>query len=65
MGEKPGQILLYGGSGTAAYYAWPDVVGMLGGLLVGLIGLGITWYYQRQRNKREQERHERDMRGES
>lgn len=59
--EKAAQVMLYGGSGSAVYFAWGDFVGMIGGLLIGLAGLGIAWYYQRQRNKREQERHEYEM----
>lgn len=64
-GEKTGLMMLYGGSGSAVYFAWGDFIGMAGGIFVGLVGLAITYYFQRRRDKREQAEHERRMKGSS
>lgn len=50
MIEKASTVATYGGSGTAVYFGlspgeW-QVVGIVGGLVIGLIGLGINSYFQ-------------------
>lgn len=60
--EKTAQTAIYGGSGTAVYFGMTaNEWAALGGLLVAVIGLAVTWYFQRKRDKREQAEFERRM----
>jgi Na+/glutamate symporter len=60
--EKAAPGLMYGG-GTGAFLFGLDAntVGMLAGVVIGVIGLLLTWHYSRKRDKREQEEHDLRM----
>lgn len=63
--EKLGQGMTYGGGGSAILFGLDaNTIGMLCGVLIGVAGLLITWYYQRRRDAREQEAHDQLMRRE-
>ena len=54
----------YGGAGTSVLgWMLSSEFGMLAGLLIGIVGLSISWHFQRKRDKREQLEHEQRMRG--
>jgi hypothetical protein len=44
---KVGHALTYGGGSLAAWFAMnAQIIAALGGLVVGVIGVAITWYYK-------------------
>ena len=48
----------YGGGASAMYFGLTaNEVAAFGGLLIGLIGLCVQWYYNRRRDAREREMH--------
>ena len=57
-----GSKATYTGASTSVV-AWmlSSEFGILVGVLLGLGGFGINWYYQHKRNKREQDEHDRRM----
>ena len=52
----------YGGAG-ASVVSWflSSEFGMLMGILIGVVGLGINWYYKHKQDKREEVEHARRM----
>lgn len=52
----------YGGAG-ASVISWfmSSEFGMLMGILIGVIGLGVNWYYKHKEDCRRQEEHNRRM----
>jgi hypothetical protein len=57
-----GSKATYTGASTSVV-AWmlSSEFGILVGVLLGLGGFGVNWYYQHKRNKREQAEHDRRM----
>lgn len=53
----------YGGAG-ASVVSWflSSEFGMLMGILIGVVGLGINWYYKHKEDRRRQEEHDHNMR---
>lgn len=65
MNEAFAKGMTYVGAGGALIFGYDaNTVAALGGLLIGALGLLLTWHYQRKRDRREQEAHERRMRNE-
>ena len=55
MNETVAKTMAYGGGGGAFLFGLDaNTIGMIGGLIIGVVGLLLTWYYQRRRDKREQ-----------
>ena len=52
----------YGGAG-ASVISWflSSQFGMLRGILIGLVGLGVNWYYKHKEDKRRQAEHNQRM----
>lgn len=49
---RAAQTALYGGGGTAVFFGlssgeW-QAIGVLAGVVVGVAGLAVTWYYKRK-----------------
>lgn len=60
--EKTAQAMTYGGSGGAFLFGLDsNTVGMICGVVIGVIGLVLTWYFQRKKDKREEAEHQRRM----
>lgn len=60
--EKIGSGMTYCGGGWAFFCGLDaNTIGMILGVLIGLVGLGISWYYQRKRDVREQTEHDARM----
>jgi small neutral amino acid transporter SnatA (MarC family) len=60
--EKTAHTAVYGGSGTAIYFGLSaNELAAFGGLIIAGIGLLVTWYFQRKRDRREQAEHDRKM----
>jgi hypothetical protein len=60
--EKASATVAYGGGGTAVYFGltageW-QVVGVIGGILIGLAGLGVNAFFKHQHLKLARERSE-------
>lgn len=53
-----------GASASVVSWFLSSQFGMLMGILIGLAGLAINWYYKHREDKRRQDEHERRMRGE-
>jgi hypothetical protein len=53
--EKASHAATYGGSGVAVYFGFTSgewqVIGVIGGLVIGLIGLVVNSYFQWKRSK--------------
>lgn len=51
------------GGGWGAFIAWmlSERGVALAGIVIGIVGLCIQWYYRRKQDRREQEAHERRM----
>jgi lysozyme family protein len=60
MREVFAKSMTLGGSGTAVYFGW-DTFAALCGVVIAAAGLGLSWYFQRKRDRREQEAHDRRM----
>jgi hypothetical protein len=46
---KVAQAATYSGGGLAAWFAYnAQIIAAVGGLVIGLVGLAITWYYKHQ-----------------
>jgi hypothetical protein len=58
-----GSKVTYGGASTSVV-SWllSSEFGILMGILIGLSGLIINWYYRHKEDKRRQEEHERKLR---
>jgi hypothetical protein len=58
-----GSKATYGGASTSVV-SWllSSEFGILMGILIGLSGLMINWYYRHKEDKRRQEEHERKLR---
>ena len=50
-----------GASTSVAAWMLSSEFGILVGVLLGLGGFGINWYYQHKRNNRQQDEHDRRM----
>lgn len=52
----------YGGA-SASVISWflSSQFGMLMGILIGLVGLGVNWYYKHKEDKRRQAEHNQRM----
>ena len=62
--EKAGHGMTYGGGTTAFLFGLDaNTIGMICGVIIGLMGLAITWHYQRKRDRREQDEHDARMAG--
>ena len=62
MNEAIAKGMTYGGAGGALIFGWDaNTVAALGGLVIGALGLLLTWYYKRKQDKREQEEHNKRM----
>jgi hypothetical protein len=60
--EKVANGMTYGGSGTALWFGLTANEWMaLGGFIVAVVGLLVTWHYQRKRDRREQAEFDRRM----
>lgn len=59
-----GSKATYGGASTTVV-SWflSSEFGMLMGILIGLGGLGVNWYYRHKQDKRDQAEHEKRMKG--
>lgn len=57
-----GSKATYGGA-SASVVSWflSSEFGMLMGILIGVVGLGINWYYKHKEDKRRQAEHDRRM----
>ena len=52
----------YGGAGTTLLGWWvSNEAAVLTGIVIGVTGLLVQWYYSHKRDKREEARHLRDM----
>lgn len=57
--EKSALAMTYGGSGAALWFGWDvNMVGMVAGVLIGLAGLALSWYFKRRQDRREQAEHD-------
>ena len=55
MLEKLPPAMTYGGGGSAFLFGFDsNFIGMVAGVVIGLIGVALTWYYKRKQDKREQ-----------
>jgi sugar phosphate permease len=62
MREALAKGMTYGGGGTALIFGWDaNTLVALIGAAVAVAGLAVTWHYQRKRDRREQEAHDRRM----
>jgi hypothetical protein len=59
-----GSKATYGGA-SASILGWivSSEVGIMVGILVGLAGLLVNWYYRYKKDRREQREHEKRMQG--
>lgn len=59
-----GSKATYGGAG-ASVVGWlmSSEFGVVAGIIIGIAGFCVNWYYRHKQDKREQEEHERKMRG--
>lgn len=56
--------LTAGGSAVSvAGWITDSNIGLIAGILIGLAGLLVNWFYQYRRDRREQERHEALLKG--
>jgi hypothetical protein len=57
-----GSKAAYGGA-SASVVSWflSSQFGVLMGILIGVVGLGVNWYYKHKEDKRQQQEHERRM----
>ena len=58
-----GSKATYGGAG-ASVVGWlmSSEFGVVAGILIGIAGFCVNWYYRHKQDRREQEEHERKMR---
>lgn len=62
--EKVGHGMTYGGGTTAVLFGMDaNTLGVIAGVVIGILGLLITWYFQRRRDQREQAEHAARMKG--
>jgi hypothetical protein len=60
--EKTAHTAVSGGPGTPIYFGLSaNELAAFGGLIIAGIGLLVTWYFQRKRDRREQAEHDRKM----
>ena len=52
-----------GASASVVSWFLSSEFGVLFGILLGICGLAVQWYYRHKQDKREQAEHERRMRG--
>lgn len=52
-----------GASGSIVAWFLSSEFGMLAGIVIGLVGLAVNWYYKHKEDKRRQAEHDRRMRG--
>ena len=59
-----GSKATYGGAG-ASVVGWlmSSEFGVVAGIIIGIAGFCVNWYYRHKQDRREQEEHERKMRG--
>jgi hypothetical protein len=59
-----GSKTTYAGASTSiAGWALSSEIGVLVGIVLGIVGLSINWYYRAKQDRREQAEHERRMKG--
>jgi hypothetical protein len=57
-----GSKATYTGAGTSVVgWMLSSEFGMIAGLVIGLVGLGTNFYFQRKRDRREQAEHDKRM----
>ena len=57
-----GSRATYTGAGTTGLGWWlSSEAGILIGIVIGLAGLAMNWWYSRKRDKREEQEHQRRM----
>lgn len=59
IGHKTAQV---GGAGSVLSWLASSEAGVVLGILIGIVGLGVQFYYRRKQDKREQEEHDAKMR---
>lgn len=58
IGVAVGKAAALGGGASAFFFGLTaNELAALVGVLVGIVGLGVQWYYNRRRDRREQELH--------
>lgn len=63
VGATVGKVGAYGGGVSAFFFGLTaNEIAALGGIVVGVLGLLVQWYYNRRRDRREQAEHEARMR---
>ncbi len=58
MYEKIAPAMTYGGGTGAVIFGMDaNTVGMIAGVVIGVLGLLLTWFYKRREDKRRQSEH--------
>lgn len=62
VGATAGKVGAYGGGVSAFFFGLTaNEIAALGGIVVGVLGLLVQWYYNRRRDRREQAEFEARM----
>jgi len=62
IGATAGKVGAYGGGASALFFGLTaNELAALGGIVVGVLGLLVQWYYNRRRDRREQAEFEARM----